>query len=113
MAALSVTFFRKFTYKELDKRFAVIGSRKVTKQARIEATVLNSQTLVSKADIGKILPDVSATTIEAVPSGRWSGRGLFVRLGRGVGPGILGVLTGEFFMIDFPPKGSYYWPAAI
>jgi len=53
-------------YRELDKRFAVIGSRKVTKQARVEATVLNSLTPISKADIGKILPDVSATTIEAV-----------------------------------------------
>ena len=53
-------------YKELDKRFAVIGSKKVTKQARIEATVLNSLTPISKADICKILPDVSATTVEAV-----------------------------------------------
>lgn len=53
-------------YKELDKRFAVIGSRKVTKQARVEATVLNSLTPISKSDIVKILPDVSATTIEAV-----------------------------------------------
>ena len=53
-------------YKELDKRFAVVGSRRVTKQARVEATVLNSLTPISKADIGKILPDVSATTIEAV-----------------------------------------------
>ena len=53
-------------YKELDKRFAVIGSRKVTKQARIEATVLNSLTPISKADICKILPDVSATTVEIV-----------------------------------------------
>ena len=53
-------------YKELDKRFTVVGSRKVTKQARIEATVLNSLTPISKADILKILPDVSATTVEAV-----------------------------------------------
>ena len=53
-------------YKELDKRFAVVGSRKVTKQARVEATILNSLTPVSKADILKILPDVSATTVEAV-----------------------------------------------
>lgn len=53
-------------YKELDKRFAVVGSKKITKKARIEATVLNSLTPVSKAEIGKILPDVSATTIEAV-----------------------------------------------
>ena len=53
-------------YKELDKRFAVVGSRKVTKQARVEATVLNSLTPISKAEICKILPDVSATTVEAV-----------------------------------------------
>ena len=53
-------------YKELDKRFAVVGTRKVTKQARVEATVLNSLTPVSKADIAKILPDVSPTTIETV-----------------------------------------------
>lgn len=53
-------------YKELDKRFAVIVNRKITKQARIEATVLNSLTPISKADICKILPDVSATTVEAV-----------------------------------------------
>ena len=53
-------------YKELDKRFAVIGSRKVTKQARVEATILNSLTPIAKSDILKILPDVSATTVEAV-----------------------------------------------
>jgi Fic family protein len=53
-------------YKELDKRFAVVGTRKVTKQARVEAAVLNSLTAISKADICKILPDVSATTVEAV-----------------------------------------------
>ncbi len=53
-------------YKELDKRFAVVGNKKVTKQARIEATVLNSLTPISKADVVKILPDVSATTVEAV-----------------------------------------------
>lgn len=53
-------------YKELDKRFAVVGTCKVTKQARIEATVLNSLTPISKSDIGKNLPDVSPTTIEAV-----------------------------------------------
>ena len=44
----------------------MVGSRKATKQARIEATVLNSLTPISKADICKILPDVSATTVEAV-----------------------------------------------
>ena len=53
-------------YKELDKRFAVVHGKKITKTARIEATVLNSLVPISKADIGEILPDVSPTTIEAV-----------------------------------------------
>ena len=53
-------------YKELDKRFAVVNGRKTTKKARIEATVLNSLTPISKADICKILPDVSPTTVEAI-----------------------------------------------
>lgn len=71
-------------YKELDKRFAVIGSRKVTKQARIEAAVLNSLTPVSKSDIGKILPDVSATTIEAV-LGQMVRDGVIRKIGSGRG----------------------------
>ena len=53
-------------YKELDKRFAVVHGRKITKKARIESTVLNSLTPISKADICRILPDVSPTTVEAV-----------------------------------------------
>lgn len=53
-------------YKELDKRFAVVNGKKITKKARVEATVLNSLTPMSKADICKILPDVSPTTVEAV-----------------------------------------------
>lgn len=53
-------------YREPDKRFAVIGTKRVTKQARVEATVLNSLTPISKADITKILPDVSPTTIKAI-----------------------------------------------
>ena len=69
-------------YKELDKRFAVIGSRKVTKQARIEATVLNSLTPVSKSEIEKILPDVSAVTIEAV-LGRMVRDGVIRKIGSG------------------------------
>ena len=55
-------------YKELDKRFAIVHGKKITKTARIEATVLNSLVPISKADICKILPDVSQTTIEAVLS---------------------------------------------
>lgn len=50
-------------YKELDKRFNVINSNKITKKARIEATVL---TAISKAEICNVLPDVSPSTIEAV-----------------------------------------------
>ena len=71
-------------YKELDKRFAVVGSRKVTKQARIEATVLNSLTPVSKTEIGKILPDVSASTIEAV-LGQMVRDGVIRKIGSGRG----------------------------
>lgn len=53
-------------YKELDKRFSVVNSNKITKTARIEATILNSLTPISKKEISNILPDVSPTTIEAV-----------------------------------------------
>ena len=53
-------------YKELDKRFAVVQSKKITKKARVEAAVLNSLTPLSKAEICKILPDVSPTTVETV-----------------------------------------------
>lgn len=53
-------------YKELDKRFAIVNGNKVSKTARIEATVLNSLTPISKREICNILPDVSPTTVEAV-----------------------------------------------
>ena len=53
-------------YKELDKRFAVVHGKRITKRARIEAVILNSLTPLSKAEICKILPDVSHTTVEAV-----------------------------------------------
>ena len=53
-------------YKELDRRFAVAHGRKVTKTARIEATVLGSLTPISKAEICAIHPDISPTTVEAV-----------------------------------------------
>ncbi len=55
-------------YKELDKRFATINSKKVNKTSRIEATVLNSLVPISKKEISNILPDVSITTIESVLS---------------------------------------------
>ncbi len=67
-------------YKELDKRFNVVNSNKITKTARIEATVLNSLVPISKADICKILPDVSPTTIEAV-LGKMIKNGSIIRIG--------------------------------
>ena len=53
-------------YKELDKRFATMNTKKVSKKARIEAIVLNSLIPISKAEICRILPDVSPTTVESV-----------------------------------------------
>ncbi len=53
-------------YKELDKRFAVVHRKKITKKARVEAAILNSLTPLSQAEICKILPDVSPTTVETV-----------------------------------------------
>ncbi len=55
-------------YKELDKRFAVVNGKRVTKSARVEATVLGSLTPISKAEICGIHPDISPTTVEAVLS---------------------------------------------
>lgn len=69
-------------YKELDKRFAVVHGKKVTKKARVEATVLNSLTPLSKADICQILPDVSPTTVEAV-LGAMVKNGTIQRIGQG------------------------------
>lgn len=57
-----------FCYKEIDKRFAVVNSKKVTKRQRIEATVLNSLLPISKQEVCYILPDVSPTTVEAALS---------------------------------------------
>lgn len=53
-------------YKELDQRFALLNGKRITKKARIEATVLNSLLPISKAEICQLLPDVSPTTVEAV-----------------------------------------------
>lgn len=53
-------------YKELDKRFATVNSKKINKTTRIEATILNSLLPISKKEISEILPDISITTIEAV-----------------------------------------------
>ena len=69
-------------YKELDKRFSVVNSNKITKKARIEATVLNNLTPISKAEICKILPDVSVTTVENV-LGRMVREGRIKIIGKG------------------------------
>jgi len=55
-------------YKELDKRFALINSKNVSKRVRIEQTILNSLLPLGKREINYILPDVSANTIEIVVS---------------------------------------------
>lgn len=71
-------------YKELDKRFAVVGSRRITKKSRVEATILNSLTPLSKSEICRILPDVSPTTVEAV-LGEMVKAGSITKLGGGRG----------------------------
>ena len=53
-------------YKELDQRFSTINGKRLKKSERIEQTVLNSVLPISKAEVCQFLPDVSATTVEAV-----------------------------------------------
>lgn len=77
-------------YIELDKRFAVVHGKKITKKARIEATVLNSLTPLAKAEICKILPDVSPTTVEAV-LGEMVKAGSIRRIGSGRATRYIGV----------------------
>lgn len=67
-------------YKELDKRFAVVNGKKITKMTRIEATVLGSLMPISKAEICAIHPDVSPSTVEAV-LGRMVKEGNIKRIG--------------------------------
>jgi Fic family protein len=52
-------------YNELDRRFEVIGDKKVNKGNRIEAAVMNSIAPLSKRELIARLPDISPTTIEA------------------------------------------------
>jgi hypothetical protein len=53
-------------YKELDMRFSVVNSGRISKKKQIEGTIMNSLTPLSKNDICKILPEVSPTTVEKV-----------------------------------------------
>ena len=69
-------------YQELDKRFAVVNSNKITKTSRIESTVLNSLLPISKAEICKLLPDISPTTVEAV-LGKMVKSGIITTIGNG------------------------------
>nr|MBP3280765.1 Fic family protein [Treponema sp.] len=69
-------------YQELDKRFAVVNSNKITKTSRIENTVLNSLLPISKAEICKLLPDISPTTVEAV-LGKMVKSGIITTIGNG------------------------------
>ena len=69
-------------YQDLDRRFAVVNSDRVSKSARIEATVLNALTPIAKSEIAKILPDVSPSTIEAVLGGMVK-RGEIRKIGSG------------------------------
>lgn len=69
-------------YKELDKRFNVVNSNKITKKARIEATVLNSLVAISKAEICNVLPDVSPSTVELV-LGKMVKEGRIQKIGNG------------------------------
>ncbi len=69
-------------YKELDKRFATVNSKKVNKTSRIEATILNSILPISKKEISDILPDVSVTTIETV-LGKMLKEGRILKIGEG------------------------------
>ena len=93
-----------FCYKELDKRFAVVNSKKVTKRERIEATVLNSLLPISKQEVCYILPDVSPTTVEAALAAMVKG-GLIEKVGTARNTkyikkwpsAIRGTLNGDFF----------------
>lgn len=71
-------------YQNLDKRFAIVNSNKITKTARIEATVLNSLLPISKSEICKLLPDVSPTTVEVV-LGKMMKSGVITTVGSGRG----------------------------
>lgn len=53
-------------YKELDNRFAVINNKKINKEGRIEATLLNSLLPMSIQELCLQLPDISLTTIQRV-----------------------------------------------
>ncbi|MBE6945261.1 MAG: Fic family protein [Ruminococcaceae bacterium] len=69
-------------YLELEQEFSVVSGRGITKRAQIEATVRNSLTPLSKAEICRLLPDASPSTVEAV-LGAMVRSGMAKKLGQG------------------------------
>lgn len=55
-------------YKELDKRFLTLGTKKISKKNRVEGAVMNAFLPISKKELQDLMPDISATTIEQVLS---------------------------------------------
>ena len=53
-------------YSDLDKRFKVAKDQKFTKAARIEATLMDRLSPLSKSEICEMHPDISPTTVELV-----------------------------------------------
>lgn len=67
-------------YRELDMRFSVVNGKKIPKNVRIEETLKNSITPLSKTDICRVLPDVSPSTVESVLGGLVK-RGIITKIG--------------------------------
>ncbi|MBP5237050.1 MAG: Fic family protein [Clostridia bacterium] len=67
-----IPFIEKFLltlylcYKELDKRFLTLGTKKISKKKRVEGTVMNAFLPIGKKELQDLMPDISATTIEQV-----------------------------------------------
>ena len=69
-------------YRELDMRFSVVNGKKIPKNKRIEETLKNSITPLSKLEICKVLPDVSPSTVESV-LGQMVRKGIITKIGTG------------------------------
>lgn len=67
-------------YKELDKRFLTLGSKKVKKKERIEKAITNAFLPISKKELHELYPDISITTIEEVLSSMVR-NGIIVKVG--------------------------------
>ena len=69
-------------FPDLDRRFASGSIKRMPKNVRIEQTLLNAFTPLSKSDICRLLPDVSPTTVEAV-LGKLVSQGVVRKIGAG------------------------------